>query len=92
MSSAGGVRQIFFLFFSFFFFYLMCVHCARNKLSFALVMLGFGTFCNSVHCPGNDSQLAVQQLQAQYTETEFVDVIGGVVAWSNSVDHSFPVY
>nr|AAL90043.1 AT10573p [Drosophila melanogaster] len=41
---------------------------------------------------GNDSQIAVQHLRNRFP-THFVrDLIGGLHAWTNSVDPSFPIY
>ncbi|EZA60457.1 hypothetical protein DMN91_010697 [Ooceraea biroi] len=43
---------------------------------------------------GNDSQKAVQCLKTIFTEDalKIRDIIGGIRAWSNKIDPSFPVY
>nr|XP_045585447.1 adenylyltransferase and sulfurtransferase MOCS3-like [Procambarus clarkii]XP_045585449.1 adenylyltransferase and sulfurtransferase MOCS3-like [Procambarus clarkii]XP_045585450.1 adenylyltransferase and sulfurtransferase MOCS3-like [Procambarus clarkii] len=43
---------------------------------------------------GNDSQLAVQQLQSVFTQQEYQikDIIGGLTAWAHKIDPTFPVY
>lgn len=41
---------------------------------------------------GNDSQLAVRRLQTICSRTVTKDVVGGLHAWANDVDVSFPVY
>ena len=40
---------------------------------------------------GNDSQEVVQQLRSLGI-TGAVDIVGGLTAWSQSVDPSFPIY
>ncbi|CAK9806192.1 Adenylyltransferase and sulfurtransferase MOCS3 [Anthophora quadrimaculata] len=43
---------------------------------------------------GNDSQKAVKSLQKVFNEDnlEIKDIIGGIHAWSKTIDHTFPVY
>ncbi|XP_076245256.1 ubiquitin-like activating enzyme 4 [Calliopsis andreniformis] len=43
---------------------------------------------------GNDSQKAVQRLQKIFNESdlEIKDIIGGLRAWSKTIDHTVPVY
>lgn len=43
---------------------------------------------------GNDSQLAVQQLQCALNnhEIQIQDIIGGLTAWAHKIDSTFPVY
>ncbi|KAG7161914.1 Adenylyltransferase and sulfurtransferase MOCS3-like [Homarus americanus] len=43
---------------------------------------------------GNDSQLAVQQLQSalNHNDYQIKDIIGGLTAWAHTIDSTFPVY
>lgn len=41
---------------------------------------------------GNDSQLAVKRLQTMCPRTVTKDVIGGLHAWANDIDATFPIY
>ncbi|XP_045116192.1 adenylyltransferase and sulfurtransferase MOCS3-like [Portunus trituberculatus] len=61
----------------------------QNKLS------DLGT--KSVICVcrrGNDSQVAVRQLEASLSQPEYQvrDIIGGLTAWAHKIDKSMPVY
>ena len=43
---------------------------------------------------GNDSQKAVQKLKAYFANSDIQvkDIIGGLHAWTNKIDPSFPIY
>ncbi|XP_043658158.1 adenylyltransferase and sulfurtransferase MOCS3 [Drosophila teissieri] len=41
---------------------------------------------------GNDSQIAVQHVRNRFPMHSVRDLIGGLHAWTNSVDPSFPIY
>lgn len=43
---------------------------------------------------GNDSQIAVRQLEASLSQPEYQvrDIIGGLTAWAHKIDNSMPVY
>ena len=41
---------------------------------------------------GNDSQLAVNAIRAVHEDIVVKDLIGGLRAWANDVDPTFPIY
>lgn len=42
---------------------------------------------------GNDSQIAVDALRSVTGDkSDIKDLVGGLVAWSKTVDNSFPIY
>lgn len=41
---------------------------------------------------GNDSQKAVKILQKYFNKFQWYDVIGGLYAWHDEIDHDFPIY
>ncbi|ALC38277.1 CG13090 [Drosophila busckii] len=41
---------------------------------------------------GNDSQIAVQHMKTRYPDHSIRDLEGGLYAWTNHIDQTFPIY
>lgn len=68
---------------------------AENIASIEEKLVSLGT--RSIYCicrRGNDSQLAVRQLESALTQCEcqIKDIVGGLTAWAYEIDPTFPVY
>jgi rhodanese-related sulfurtransferase len=76
------------------FFFLVDIPLSTLLANPAECFSGVKSTCVAVCRFGNDSQMAVDALRtvAKNDGFDIKDLIGGLVAWSTTVDNQFPIY